>query len=189
MIRSSNPGWSWPAICGAALVQASHAAVYAFSTIHWQQQGWSGAALGAFWAMGVLSEIALFAVAGRFAHGLKGWLVLLLGGACAAVLRWVGMSLDPGPPVLVVLQLAHGLSFGAVHLGSIFLLARLSPPGMRAQVQGWLAAGWAGAMAVLTSLTGVLYPSWGEGVYSLMAAAAGLGLALLAGVAWRVRAS
>ena len=183
--RLSHPWLVGATICGAALVQASHAAVYAFSTIHWQEQGLGGATLGALWAVGIVSEVALFAFAGRYVVGLRGWLALLLAGGIIATLRWIGMATDPALPLVVLLQAAHGFSFGATHLGSIFLLARLSPLGMRTQVQGWLAAGWAGSMAVLTSVTGRLYPSWGEGVYLLMACAAGVGLGLLAIVALR----
>ncbi len=183
--RLVHPWLVGATICGAALVQASHAAVYAFSTIHWQDQGLGGAKLGALWAVGIVSEVALFAVAGRYVVGLRGWLALLLAGAAIASFRWIGMSTDPALPIVVLLQAAHGFTFGATHLGSIFLLARLSPMGLRTQVQGWLAAGWAGSMAVLTSITGRLYPSWGEDVYLLMACAAGVGLGLLAIVALR----
>ena len=44
-------------------------------------------------------------------------------------------------------------------------------------------AGWAGAMAVLMSLSGYLYGSWGEQIYWLMALAAGAGFLLLLPVA------
>ncbi|SEG30194.1 MFS transporter [Bosea lathyri] len=167
-------------IAGAALVQASHAAVYAFSALHWQSSGMSGAAIGGLWAVGVVSEIVLFSVVG---HALIGSAALLLGSAAIATIRWSGMALDPHLGFLVGLQLLQGVTFGMTHLGSVFLLARLAPASMLAQVQAWMAAGWAGAMAVLMSLSGYLYGSWGEQIYWLMAIAAGAGFLLLLPVA------
>jgi PPP family 3-phenylpropionic acid transporter len=167
-------------IAGAALVQASHAAVYAFSALHWQGSGMSGAAIGGLWAAGVVSEIVLFSVIGHAAFGSA---ALLLGSAAVATIRWSGMALDPHLGFLVGLQLMQGVTFGMTHLGSIFLLARLAPASMLAQVQAWMAAGWAGAMAVLTALSGYLYESWGEHIYWLMAIAAGAGFLLLLPVA------
>lgn len=166
-------------IAGAACVQASHAAVYTFSTLHWQAAGLSSGLSGALWALGILSEICLFALVGRSFRRRLGPAVLTLLGGTAAVLRWAGMALDPGPAVLAVLQLGHGLTFGATHLGSIVILSRLAPPGLQAQAQGWLAAAWAGLMAALTMLCGQLYAAWGEYIYLAMAAVAATGTLLL----------
>lgn len=166
-------------IAGAALIQASHAAVYAFSTLHWQSQGHSGVVMGALWTLGIVGEIAVFAFAGRFLTGERGAVVLVVVGGAAAVARWLCMSGDPGMTALVVLQFSHGLTFGATHLGSVFLLSRLAPPGSRTQVQGWLAAVWALFMAGLTSLSGQLALPFGQGIYLPMAAAAAVGLLLL----------
>ena len=168
-------------VAGAACVQASHGMVYAFSTLHWQSEGLSSVVAGTLWALGVVSEIALFAVAGRFLGGAMGPALLLLGGASMAIVRWLGMALDPGIMPLAILQLSHGLTFGATHIGSILMLSRLAPAGMQAQVQGWLAATWAGLMAILMTVSGQFYGSWGEHTYLMMAAVAGFGLLLLCG--------
>lgn len=170
-------------IAGAALVQASHAAIYGFSSLHWQQIGFSGAATGALWASGIAGEMLFFCFVGYMIRGPVGAAGLLVASAAVAALRWTGMAFDPNFAGLIVLQLAHGVSFGATHLCSVFLLARFAPPTLQAQAQTWLAAGWAGAMALLTSLAGALYTTWGEGVYLLMAATAVLGLCLLLPVA------
>jgi PPP family 3-phenylpropionic acid transporter len=170
---------------GAALVQASHAVLYAFSSLHWERSGLSGLSIGALWATGVLAEIALFAGAGLRLSRVPGGVALVLAGGVAATLRWLGMAADPTVAALVALQALHGLSFGATHLGSIFLLHRLAPPGFQAQAQGWLAALWAASMAVLTSLAGWLYPSWGQQTYLGMAAVSGAGLLMLGIVALR----
>lgn len=176
-------------IVSAALVQASHAAIYGFSTLHWQSLGISGGAMGCLWAAGIISEIMIFGVLGRAARGPAGAAVLLAISAAAATLRWAAMALDPDISVLILLQLTHGLTFGATHLSSVFLLAGFAPRGMLAQAQAWLAAGWAGAMAVLTALAGYVYDSWGEQIYGLMAAAAGAGMLLVVPIAASLRRS
>ncbi len=53
------------AIAAASLVQASHAVYYGFSTLDWQALGYDGGVIGALWALGVLAEIALFALSVR----------------------------------------------------------------------------------------------------------------------------
>lgn len=169
-------------IAGAALVQASHAAFYGFGTLHWRDGGMSGAAMGGLWAVGVVSEIALFALLGYRIRGPASAAALLVVAAAVTMLRWVGMAQDPGIVALVLLQLTQGVTFGATHLGSIFLLARLARGGMQARAQAWLAAAWAGVMAGLTTLSGRLYESWGEQIYLVMSAVAAAGLILLFGV-------
>lgn len=112
---------------------------------------------------------------------------LLAGAAMTTILRWAVMARDPDLPALICLQLTHGVTFGVTHLASIFLVARLAPGRLQASVQAWLAGVWAGLMAVLTTLSGWLYESWGERIYLVMAAAAGIGLLLLLPVAWSLR--
>jgi PPP family 3-phenylpropionic acid transporter len=174
-------------IAGAALVQASHAAVYGFSTLHWQGTGMAGSTMGGLWAAGIVSEVTVFSLLGYAVRGTAGAAALLAASGAAATLRWAGMATDPGLAVILFLQLTHGLSFGATHLSSVFLLARLTPRAMQARAQAWLAASWAGLMAALTSLAGYLYGSWGEHIYGLMAAAAGAGTMLLIAVAIGLR--
>ncbi|RDJ24051.1 MFS transporter [Bosea caraganae] len=174
-------------IAGAALVQASHAAVYGFSTLHWQSLGISGGTMGSLWAAGIVSEITVFSLLGHVVRGPAGAAALLAISGVVATLRWAGMAADPDIAFVVLLQLMHGLTFGATHLSSVFLLAKFAPRGMLAQAQAWLAAGWAGAMAALTALAGYLYGSWGEHIYGLMAAAAGVGVLLLIPVAANLR--
>ncbi|MBS7707599.1 MFS transporter [Chelatococcus asaccharovorans] len=174
-------------IAGAALVQASHAAIYGFSTMHWQSLGFSGGAMGGLWAAGVLSEITFFGLVGYAARSSTGAAVLLAAGAAAATLRWLGMAANLDLAFIFLLQMLHGLTFGATHLSSVFLVARLAPPRMLAQAQTWLAASWAGLMAGLTSLAGYLYGSWGEQIYDLMAAISAAGFLLFLPVVLSLR--
>src|SRR5262249_34141478 len=52
-------------LLAASMIQASHALYYAFGTLHWRAQGFADGTIGALWALGVIAEIALFAVSGN----------------------------------------------------------------------------------------------------------------------------
>jgi len=161
----------------AALIQGSHALYCGFSAVAWRNAGFEGGTVAALWALGVIAEILLFALQGRFPD----WLTaprLLLVGAAGAVLRWGLMAADPPAPLLPALQLLHALSFGATHLGAVAFLARLAPPGYAARAQGYLAMALGIGSAIAMSLAGALYGAFGAGAYgamALMAAAGGAG--------------
>jgi PPP family 3-phenylpropionic acid transporter len=53
-------------IAASALIQGSHAAYYAFASITWQLSGLGGLTIAALWALGVVAEIAVFAMSPRF---------------------------------------------------------------------------------------------------------------------------
>jgi PPP family 3-phenylpropionic acid transporter len=158
-----------------ALVQASHAAYYGFSTLDWRAAGLSGQSIGILWALGVAAEIVLFALSGRFPPQL-GPLLLLIIGAAGAVIRWGLMALEPPATLLPVLQCLHALSFGATHLGALGFVSRAAPQHLGATAQGYLAVGNGLLMASATVLAGWLYTAQGSRAYAAMAVLAGAGL-------------
>lgn len=169
-------------IAAAALIQASHAAVYAFGSIHWRESGASSEAIGYLWAIGVVVEIAVFAWLGRVVGRRRAAFVFLAIGAAAATLRFAAMSLGPGLAASFALQALHGLSFGMTHLGTIAALAWLAPQTGRARAQGVLSAALAFGSAGATLLSGLIFRNAGGWVFLAMAplAAAGGVCALLA---------
>ncbi|MGJ3265692.1 MAG: MFS transporter [Salinarimonas sp.] len=166
------------AIVGAACVQASHAGVYAFGSIHWRSLGFPGSVVGWLWAIGVVTEVALFVVAGRLVGRGTG-LPLIALGAGAAIVRFTGLALEPGPLATFALQSLHGLSFGATHLGAMAVLTALAPPGARGRAQGLFAATQAVGMASATVLGGVVYQHAGGLVFLAMVPLPIAGLAFL----------
>ncbi len=74
----------WLTIGAAALIQASHAAIYAFASLSWAAHGVSAPWIGALWAIGVAAEIALFAGLARLpARWRSPFRLLALGGVAA----------------------------------------------------------------------------------------------------------
>lgn len=160
----------------ASLIQGSHALYYGFSTLDWHAQGFGGGAIGMLWAVGVMAEIALFALSPRLPAAFTPGVLILIGGA-GALVRWIAMALDPPALLLLLLlQCLHGLSFGATHLGTLAFIARAAPAGLAATAQGYLAVTTGLAIAGATGLSGLLYGRFGAAAYAAMALIAGAGV-------------
>ena len=164
-------------LLAASLVQSSHALYYAFGTLNWRAQGFSGGAIGALWSLGVLAEIGLFAASGRII-ALSGTARLLMLAGLAATLRWAFMALDPSLWATAVLQLLHAMSFGAAHLAAIHFLTHAVPEDRAATAQGLYAAMVAGlVLGAVTIACGPLYRTFAGEAYAAMAALALVGAA------------
>ncbi|WP_342108824.1 MFS transporter [Methylobacterium sp. SI9] len=179
--RPKLPVKLWLCIGAAAAIQASHGAIYGFGSIYWTSQGIPAAWVGSLWAVGVLSEIVLFAVMPSLPAAWRSPVRLLSLGAAAAILRAIGMFLiGDRLAALVPLQALHGLTFGATQLGAMAAVSAYAPDGARGRAQGTLSAVNASIAVVATLVSGLAYRNGGPLAFLAMAplAAAGLGLAL-----------
>ncbi len=168
----------WLFLAATSAVQATHAVYYLFGTIHWTSIGISPTVVGVLWAVGVVAEIVLFAYAARVARHVGPVQLIAVGGAAAA-LRWTLTSFDPPLPLLFLLQLLHGLTFGATYLGAMNFMARAFPPQLAATAQGIYASFSAGiAMGSAYLAAGPLYRTFGASAYLSMAALSLVALAL-----------
>jgi PPP family 3-phenylpropionic acid transporter len=160
----------------AALIQGSHAVYYGFSTLHWQAAGLSTGVIGLLWALGVLAEIVLFLWGRPLVErlGVRG-LALLAAGA--GVLRWVVTGFTVEPAVLVVVQLLHGLTFGAMHLAAMRALVGL-PAGLSGRAQTLLSSAVSASTGGLIWGSGWLYGAVGGLAFLAMAGLCGLAFAL-----------
>ncbi len=165
-------------------VQGSHAFYYAFATLHWRAIGIPATTIGLLWAAGVVAEIALFAISRRIVSAVGP--VRLIGvAALAAVVRWSVMAFDPPLAILVPVQLLHGLTFGAAHLGALHFISQAIPEDRAATAQGLYAAVTAGiAMGTGMLIAGPLYAQMGGRGYLVMAFVAAFSVL----AAWLLRA-
>jgi PPP family 3-phenylpropionic acid transporter len=128
----------------------------------------------------VVAEIVVFAVSPRFT-----WspVVLVAFAAASAALRWVLTAQQPSLPLLALVQMMHGLSYGMTQVGIVGLLTRHVPSHVMATAQGYLVASGGIVMSSATVASGQLYARYGEGVYYAMSGMAltGACLILLAG--------
>ncbi len=165
-------------------IQAAHATFYTFGALLWTAQGITATWIGGLWAIGVVSEILVFAYAGRVMGGNRAMWLLIAGGI-AAVLRWVVMSFTPALWVLVPLQVLHGLTYGAAHLGAIYFMSAAVPDKVMGTAQalyGSAAAGVAMGLAMLAA--GHLYEVYAGASYLAMAGLGMVGL-IASLVIWR----
>jgi PPP family 3-phenylpropionic acid transporter len=178
VVRRALPPALWLFIAAGALVQASHAGVYAFGSVHWRALGYAKPSIAWFWIIGVICEIVLFWVLGRRINSgaSGGWAIVL--GCGFAVLRFAGLALDPGPVATLLLQALHAVSFGISHLGIMAVLTSLSPEGSRGRAQGLYATATALAMAAATLASGPLYRAGGPLLFLAMTPLALAGEAL-----------
>jgi PPP family 3-phenylpropionic acid transporter len=171
------------ALIGAGfLMQVAHGPYYVFFSLHLAEAGYSKGALGLFWAIGVLAEIAMFWFAARLLER-HGAVRLMRWCMAAAVLRFTVTALLPGSAVVLsIAQLGHALTFGLFHSAGMQRTARLFPGRLLGQGQGLLY----GLSSGLGGVTGALLAGqfWGVGggraafLFAAAAAAAGLWLTL-----------
>jgi len=179
--RPPLPRVLWLSIAAAALVQASHSAIYGFAGIYWTAHGLSTAAVGALWAVGVAAEIVLFALVGRLPDPWRSPFRLLAMGGAAAAVRALGMAAFGSDPLVAgSLQLLHAFTFGATQLGVMAAVSRFAPEGARGRAQGTLSAVNALAAAGSTLMSGLAYREAGPVAFLLMAPLALAGLTLTA---------
>jgi PPP family 3-phenylpropionic acid transporter len=159
-------------------LQASHAMLYGFATLHWRAAGISDGMIGFLWAEGVLAEIVLF-FAGALLLRWVGVGGLLLLGAAAGMLRWTAYAFSDALWLLLALQVLHAFTFGATHLGAMHFITRAVPTAWSASAQSLYTAVSGGlAMGLATALAGPLYAAAGGRAFLLSSVLATLGLVL-----------
>ncbi|MFT4116987.1 MFS transporter [Bradyrhizobium sp.] len=165
-------GGFWAVIASAALIQGSHVAYYTFSAINWQAQGLGGVTIAGLWTLGVIAEIAVFALSPRFS--LHASSLIAIGGA-SAVVRWIVTAQEPPLALLAIVQLGHGLTFGMTIVGTMNLLVQRVPSHQIARGQGYYVA-CNGLLGAATSIaSGAIYARIGDDLYYVMAAMAAAG--------------
>lgn len=187
--RPSRAGTRFPALAllrdkgfliflgAASFLQASHAVLYMFATLHWRAAGIPDGVIGALWAEGVVAEILLFAFSAAVVERV-GPVRLMLVAALAGAVRWTVLAETTDVALLFAIQWLHGLTFGALHLAVIFHLLRSVPERMSASAQSiysGFAVGFAMGLAMLGG--GWLYARFGAAAFHAMTAASFAGAA------------
>ncbi len=160
-------------LLACSLVQASHAAYYAFATLRWRAFGHSETVIGALWAEGVIAEIVLFAAGPAVLRRLSPPALVALAGA-AGIVRWTATAASDALPVLIAAQALHAFTFGAAHLGAIHFIARHVSPSVSATAQSYYSATVMG-LGIGTAMfaVGPLYAASPTGAFLAMAVLSG----------------
>jgi PPP family 3-phenylpropionic acid transporter len=163
----------------------------AFAVIRWSAAGVTPAVASVLWSESVAAEVIVFFLIGpSLVKRLSPAGVMALA-AIAGVMRWVAMALTTDVMVLAIVQPLHGLTFAALHLACMRLIAAVVPQHLAATAQAMYAVGAAATTALLTLASGTLYARLGAEGFLVMAllcaAAAPLALGLRSGHARPVR--
>jgi MFS transporter, PPP family, 3-phenylpropionic acid transporter len=143
-------------LAASVLGQAAHSAYDLTFSLHLRDLGMGQGLVGVTWALGVVAEIVLMAVAAPLLtrHGGRLLPVALLG----ASLRWALIASVRSHAVLIVLQPLHGFSFGLMWLASLHYVKERAPARILATAQGLysatMAAGSVGGMLLWGSVYG-----------------------------------
>lgn len=129
-----------PAVIGllvaVCLMQVSHAVYYTFYSLWMEQHGYSGAAIGGLWSLGVIAEILVFWVTGRL---LQRWSAetLLLFSLLMTAVRWqITVWLPETLTAVLFAQTLHAITYGVYHAAAIQLVHRYFKGGLDARGQG-----------------------------------------------------
>ena len=175
------------ALLGACMLMSlAHGPLYAFYSIYLVGQGYSKAAVGWMWTIGVVAEIIVFLLMPALMRRYPPQLILrVCFAAAAARFLMIGWGVH-SVPLLFVAQLLHGLSFGAYHAAAVTTIHRWFQGTHQVRGQAIYMSASFGVGGVLgSSLSGVCWdaigPAW---TFS------GAGIAALAGYVllhWKVR--
>lgn len=168
-------------VCAAALVQSSHAALYAFGSVHWRGSGISSSFVGFLWGAGVAAEVVVFYFATVMLKRFSPLGLILLGGA-SSIIRFALTALDPPQALLVPLMMMHAFTFTATFLGMVSIAGDSGGAGAQGRAQAFSSTAVSIAMLVATFAAGPLYARYGAYAFlgSSLIAAFGCVLALLA---------
>jgi PPP family 3-phenylpropionic acid transporter len=173
-------------IAAGFCMSVAHGALYAFYSLYLVAAGYSKAAVGLLWTLGVVAEIALFIALPVLLRRVS-LRALLIASFVAAAARFVaiGWGID-SLALLVAAQLLHALTFGAYHAAAVAAVHRLFSGALAARGQGIFAGltyGLGGAAGML--LSGWSWGALGPEITFTLSGAFGAAGALL--VAWKVR--
>ncbi len=156
-------------LLAVSVAQASHAMLYGFGSLHWEQLGISKGMIGVLWGIGVSAEVVFFYFSGRLLPRFAPILLILIG-CLTGVLRWTVTAFDPALWLLVPLQTLHAATFALTHFGTLHFLMQNVPAALRNSAQGLYTACSAGLFLMLaTAAAGPLFDEFAGRAYLAMA--------------------
>jgi PPP family 3-phenylpropionic acid transporter len=169
-------------VVSGAFMSAAHGPYYTFYSIHLVGEGYSKAATGWLWALGVACEVAIFAWMPRLYQAFTLRHILIASFVLAIVrfllIGWIAQSFA----ALLVAQVLHAATFGAFHAASIGYVHRIFRGNLQARGQaiyGSFSFGVGGALGGLAS--GYVWENSGAALtFTLGAVCAALGGVLFA---------
>jgi len=140
--RLREPRVRW-FLLSAGLMIFAHGALYAYLSIYLAQLGYSKTAIGVFWVLSVLLEIAFFATQGRWFRRFGLYPLLVASFLVAAVRFMLIAQLASVWWVLAFAQILHAMTFAVHHSASVLTIQRWFPGQAAARGQAvYISAAW-----------------------------------------------
>ena len=153
----------------SALVLGSHSMHDAFAVIRWSARGITPAMASVLWSESVAAEVIIFFLIGPPLVKRLSPAGVMAFAALVGALRWVAMALTTNVIALAMVQPLHGLTFAALHLACMRVIAAIVPQHLAATAQAMYALGAAATTALLTLASGRLYARLGADGFLVMA--------------------
>jgi MFS transporter, PPP family, 3-phenylpropionic acid transporter len=180
--RQPGAGW-FLLVCFLQL--ASFGAYYGFYGLYLESYGYSSAAIGRYFALGVLAEMVFFFSAAPLLARVPAYRLLALAIGATA-LRWLMIASFPGSAwILALAQVMHLFGFALFHSVTVLLAPQLLGRGPERSQALVSSAGWGAGVAAGTLLAGRIWQAGGPRL--MYVAAAGVAALALVVVATRLR--
>ncbi|PAS97266.1 MAG: MFS transporter [Candidatus Dactylopiibacterium carminicum] len=168
----------WKLLLACLLMTGAHGAFNVFYSMHLVDAGHSKTVIGALWTLGVLAEIAMFQWAPSLMrrYSVTGMLRFAL---CVAVIRFALIGWTADSLVLLLLaQLAHGITFGLTHIVAVSAISQYFGEGQASRGQAVYGSVAYGAGGILGSLVSgwVWQAAGGAWAFTACAVLAGVGV-------------
>ncbi len=167
---------------GVAISGSSHAMLFAFSAIYWEELGFSGTEVGLLWSAGVFAEVIIFMLSRWLLRNFSLWSLIFLG-LVVTIFRWAIFPEVQSFAGFFALQFLHAFSFATIHIGVQNTIVRRVSEGLESSAQGLYFFFCGLALAISTFLSGYLYTWFGLHAYYAMSAVSLIGL-IFALTAW-----
>jgi PPP family 3-phenylpropionic acid transporter len=139
-LRDVAKPWFILPLFGFCMVYATHLVLNAFGSLLWKQQGIPEDIIGPLIALGSASEATMMFLWKRFGGKISARTVMMIA-AGASVLRWSIMAFEPGVPLLIALQMTHGITFAIGYLGCVHFIANWTSEDIAAETQSLFVVG------------------------------------------------
>jgi PPP family 3-phenylpropionic acid transporter len=162
--RLAEPRVRW-FFASAALMVFAHGALYAYLSLYLAQLGYSKTAIGAFWVVSVVLEIAFFLTQGRWFARFGAFPLMTFAFGVAAVRFLLIAQLATVWWILAIAQAMHAVTFAVHHSASVLTIQRWFPGQAAARGQALyisMAYGLGGTLGSLVAawLWQVAGPAW-----------------------------
>ena len=155
-------------LIASSLIQGSHAAYYVYSVLYWTSLGIPVSQTSLLWGVAVVAEILLFFFSRRLLQNWKVTTIFYLA-TFACIVRWLGLAIANTIWLIAILQLLHSLTYAVAHYGMMRYITT-QPQAHISKLQA-LYNGFSNSamVAILTALSGVIYPYSPAFTFILMA--------------------